>query len=97
MEDSLKITGVEKWWIGLDDIATEGSFVWSNGEQYGHYTNWSPTRSGSVSAKDCVAAGADGNAYWTEEACTDAFTFVCMTSKLCGYIVIKSRITPECV
>nr|XP_026693796.1 uncharacterized protein LOC100179877 isoform X2 [Ciona intestinalis] len=101
VEDSLKITGVEKWWIGLDDIATEGSFIWSNGEPHdqpgGHYTNWSPTRSGSVSAKDCVAAGADGNAYWTEEACTDAFTFVCMTNYPDGCTTLNGRHTVECL
>ncbi|XP_078487572.1 uncharacterized protein LOC108950586 [Ciona intestinalis] len=97
VEDSLKITGVEKWWIGLDDIVTEGSFVWSNGEQFGHYTNWSPTRSGSVSANDCVAAGADGNAYWTEEACTDAFTFVCMTNYPDGCTTLNGGHTVECL
>ena len=27
-------------WIGVNDIATEGTYVWSDGSTYGDYTTW---------------------------------------------------------
>nr|CAB3262894.1 uncharacterized protein LOC100184768 [Phallusia mammillata] len=31
---TLRITGVYYWWIGLDDVVTEGTYLWSTGEEY---------------------------------------------------------------
>ena len=28
------------FWIGLNDVDLEGTYVWPNGEEYGSYTNW---------------------------------------------------------
>ena len=32
--------GGTDFWIGLNDVYTEGTYVWPNGADYGSYTNW---------------------------------------------------------
>ena len=40
-------------WIGLNDIETEDSLVWKNGEAY-VFTSWDETGNGNDEATDCV-------------------------------------------
>lgn len=67
----------EKYWIGLNDIAVEGKFVWQNGEPV-TYTHWEPGEPNNAGNEDC----AQGNRFypkttWNDESCQQAFRFVC--------------------
>ena len=54
--------GLDQAWIGLNDLATEGSFGWSSGESL-LFTNWAPGSPGGFAPdQDFVAiSGLDGN------------------------------------
>ena len=45
-----------EWWIGLNDLKTEGNFEWINGAKLG-FTNWEPNQPDSISGDG--APGAD--------------------------------------
>jgi large repetitive protein len=67
-----------KWWGGFNDRATEGTWVWSNGDAVA-YTNWAagePNDSGGN--EDCMQFGRYYPAYtWNDEPCTSSFRSVC--------------------
>ena len=67
-----------KWWGGLNDQTTEGTFVWSNGDAVA-YTNWAagePNNAGGN--EDCMQFGRYYPAStWNDEPCTSSFRYVC--------------------
>ncbi len=66
-------------WIGFNDRATEGTFVWSNGQTPG-FTRWAllqPNDGGFFGAsQDCVLMD-DANGRWNDVLCTDTEDFMC--------------------
>ena len=44
------------YWIGATDQTVEGTFVWTNGDPFGPYTNWNPGEPNNCS---CVPGGED--------------------------------------
>ncbi len=64
-------------WIGFNDLATEGMFVWF--EPGTAFTSWAtgqPNDGGGGTTEDCVAMRADGR--WYDEDCpTEVYPFVC--------------------
>jgi hypothetical protein len=63
-------------WIGLNDRAVEGRFVWVTGAPV-TYTNWQsgePNDYG-LSGEDCVEMYTSG--LWNDESCGDSLRFVC--------------------
>src|SRR5690606_33217859 len=48
----------EAWWIGLNDRASEGMYVWTDGTPLGAYTAWEPGQPNDSTVggeQDCVA------------------------------------------
>ena len=65
-------------WIGLNDITTEGSFVWSDGSSVTH-TKWtSGEPNNEFNIQDCVMSTRDGK--WEDSQCERELPFICETS-----------------
>lgn len=72
------LVSTKKWWIGLNDRASEGSFGWTSGAALG-YTNWhasEPNNAGSN--EDC---GQLNRFYpetgWNDEPCAMHLRYIC--------------------
>ena len=53
-------------WIGLNDIDTEGMFVWADGSS-SSYRNWGPGQPDNSNEEDCVHLRAD--TLWNDLPC----------------------------
>jgi hypothetical protein len=71
--------GPPSWWIGLNDIAVEGMFVWPDGTP-ATYTNWNegePNDAGGI--EDCVEIGS-ATGGWNDVPCDTLKTYICGAS-----------------
>ncbi|KAK7494791.1 hypothetical protein BaRGS_00013918 [Batillaria attramentaria] len=66
-------------WIGLEDFAIEGEFVWSTTRKTPDYTSWLPGQpSNSGGHEDCVELRAGGS--WNDAHCvSNTFRFICQS------------------
>jgi len=66
-----------KWWFGLNDRDSEGTFTWEDGSS-STYTNW---RSGepndSNSNEDCAQLNRWTDGTWNDEPCSSSFYYIC--------------------
>jgi len=62
-----------KWWIGLNDRDSEGTFVWENGESV-TYTAWASGEPNN--------SGFHPDLTWNDEPCGSAFPYVCEADRL---------------
>ncbi|PVD29378.1 hypothetical protein C0Q70_08629 [Pomacea canaliculata] len=84
----IKNHGATSSWIGLEDFAEEGHFVWSSSQRVPSYTNWAPHVPDDINGnQDCGwitnhpawwAAG-----LWDDGYCTDKFNVICERSVIC--------------
>ena len=63
------------WWIGLNDITSEGTFVWDDGST-STYTRWSGGPN-NQNNEDCVHFNCCGGTGWNDMTCDMAMSFVC--------------------
>ena len=65
------------WWIGYNDVASEGSFVWSNGSS-STYTNWSSGQpDNGAGTEDCAHMQGGFGAYWNDDQCWNQAYYIC--------------------
>ena len=68
--------GINRFWIGVNDFANEGIFVYDSSGETIVYENWNsgePNNFGS--GEDCIEIRDGG--YWNDNFCTKKFPFVC--------------------
>lgn len=65
-------------WVGGNDLAVEGTFVWSNGEIFG-FTSWDAGEPNNNNGEDCMKL--DGNSVpigkWDDNECGDSHRYLC--------------------
>jgi hypothetical protein len=67
----------EKWWMGFNDIDSEGSWVWEDGTAVG-YTNWAAGEPNDSGGEDCGQLNRyHPDTTWNDEPCTSSFRYVC--------------------
>ncbi len=55
----------DRFWIGLNDAASEGSFVWSNGDAV-TYTNWAGGEPNNAGGEDYTVINWSTNGDWND-------------------------------
>jgi hypothetical protein len=74
--------GLSNWWIGLNDVGSEGFFVWDGG--FSSYSNWHPGEPNNTgNSEDCTADRfympqyGIQNEQWNDWPCGELFAFIC--------------------
>lgn len=68
--------GLNDWWIGYNDRASEGTFTWEGGSS--GYTNWYPGEPNDAGGdEDCVGDRLRGNDGWNDYPCNNTYPFIC--------------------
>lgn len=67
----------QELWIGLNDLAQEGNYVWINHAKP-IYLNWKRGEPNNKGNEDCVLMRKDG--YWNDEGCSVRNKFICERS-----------------
>ena len=68
-------------WIGYNDIASEGHFVWDNTGAKSSYTNWAHSEPNDLNGEDCAQMW--NNHTWRDTSCQTYSASVCKKSKIC--------------
>ncbi len=64
-------------WIGANDLAAEGTFVWSDTTPL-TYTNWNAGEPNNGSGgEDCTITAGDRNYEWDDRPCTSNYQYIC--------------------
>ncbi|KAL9961213.1 hypothetical protein ACROYT_G030116 [Oculina patagonica] len=92
--------GGEHSWLGLSDINTEGTFVWSDGTPFDfHY--WAKHQPNNFHNEDCVhtLGFLQGHKYeWNDVNCTDCHRFTCKKDyNECGDFSYDCPVNATCV
>jgi len=66
----------QKWWIGYNDVSTEGTWVWSDGSS-SSYTNWHSGEPNNSGNEDCGQLNRYTDGSWNDEPCGSSFRFIC--------------------
>jgi len=71
----------EKSWLGLNDISTEGDFIWAD-RGAGNFTAWAKNQPNNFGEEDCVhALGVEHNYEWNDVKCNDCHQYTCKKGK----------------
>ena len=65
-----------RMWIGGNDIATEGTWVWEDGEIWGGFTAWNDGEPNGGVSEQCIALLDYKNA-WYDVSCGRVYNFMC--------------------
>ena len=64
------------WWIGLDDIEEEGTFVWQDGTPT-DYTAWADNEPNDSNGEDCGHIAEWAGGLWNDIPCTNEMPYLC--------------------
>jgi hypothetical protein len=68
------------WWIGANDQATEGSFVWPDGTPVSSYTNWNGGEPNNWGGNEDCTELITGSGKWNDNNCAGGRYFICETA-----------------
>ena len=78
-EDSFvrsNVFGALDWFIGLEDLAVEGTYVWSDGSP-ANYFAWAPGEPNNIDNENCVELALEDSYNWNDTNCENQQSFVC--------------------
>ncbi|KAK7494843.1 hypothetical protein BaRGS_00013970, partial [Batillaria attramentaria] len=78
-------------WIGLEDIAVEGEFVWSHSRQPAEYTNWGAAEPTNVGGHEDCALLRIADGHWQDIDCKSQFPSLCESSEMRGVLQGRER------
>ena len=65
------------WWLGFNDLASEGSWVWADGSAVA-YTNWAASQPDNGGGTEhCGHYGYGGSYLWNDDQCYNTKYYVC--------------------
>ena len=87
LDDLVRLNQTGVIWIGFNDEATEGSFVWYD-QSTVTYTNWAPGEPNQSGDEDCVQIYPTGAnpGQWNDLSCTSANSQSIIEVNLCPFI-----------
>ena len=80
-------------WIGLNDRATEGTFVWSRtGSSFTTASKFNPPEPNGGTGENCVELRyGGGNRNWNDQSCADQNRFICKSGGWKPFFLRKSE------
>lgn len=78
-EDSFvrsNLTGSLDWFIGLEDLAVEGTWEWSDGSPTVYFA-WAPGEPNNLDNENCVELALEDSYNWNDTNCENIQSFVC--------------------
>ncbi len=64
------------WWVGLNDIKAEGTFVWTDGSKL-DYLHWNGGEPNNAGEEDCANITQGGGGQWNDLACGAGRPYIC--------------------
>lgn len=71
------ISGESFYWIGISDLISEGTWIYSSTQEKMRINDFSPGEPNQYTSANCVALWDRYHGKWADEACSHAFTFIC--------------------
>ncbi|XP_013402508.1 perlucin-like [Lingula anatina] len=66
------------WWLGGNDMAQEGRWVWVDTNKVMTYTNWNPEEPNNIKGiEHCLELRSDYTHKWNDAPCGKAKSFIC--------------------
>ena len=60
-----------KFWIGMSDLATQGTYAWDTSTSTFTYRFWATNEPSSKVGEDCVNIDSGPDRFWRNSQCTD--------------------------
>ena len=70
------VVGPRDWFIGLEDLAQEGDYVWSDGSEP-NYFGWAVGEPNNVDDENCAELALEDSWGWNDTNCDNEQDFIC--------------------
>jgi hypothetical protein len=77
VDSTADLYSTDRWWMGFNDQASEGSWVWESGAAV-TYTNWHSGEPNDVGGEDCGQVNRfHPTTTWNDETCAQSLYYIC--------------------